>query len=721
MGRSSNKQRRQEKRVRDSVTSDQWNASTKPEVLHYLLEYRRGCALYYQTLHAEHLNRHVLSKKDVIESPLRSKASGKSPENEGLRIIGGISFPVLSEEVFQKPYLLLPSQLSSKQRRFMHHCCVHADLFHDSINDQLDRRQMVISCYADGFDYLPTPRSKSEPVITALYRYKPWYCRRYIDRKEETRVIRDSIWKYIDQPGLCLRDHHDRLEYRSGGLSVHTCTNIFATDAPDSFECMHVETAAQMKQCICELLMPSVYEIGFDLESFQDTASTQITCVLQLTSNLGKDYIIDVLSEDVWDEICGLKPLFSNPNVVKVGHAIGGLDVQSLHRDFGIFVVNAFDTYEAAKLLPIQQHGLAALLEYYNIPDTVLHQRLKDLYQNCDWRTRPMTAEMIQYARADVHCLLKLRQLLLRDLVLVNNPYIWESPSSEMQNNLIQPSADVNPCPDVLDFISQIANFEDDETTTGYSTAVQSVFTASSQKCDKFVSPSSSSLLDATDDDEVDNVAGANVGPRVISAAELRYQPLLMTCISLSQERCLKLSSKDPREESFWKHDLFLSLTREPVESGTSVGAPSAELLQELVHWRNGWAEELECFPSFLVPLDFLIYVAWKRPLTEAGLRWISQELPPWLKESVEGRQSLLTAVLQYRLKNGSMPISTATICYYSNMKREPDHRFVDESTVKWYSDEKIVTLIVVASLSVGILLAVSDALQLALRKPAKT
>jgi ribonuclease D len=718
MGRSYNNRRRQEKRVRDGATSDRWNASTKPEILGYLSEYRRGCAQYYQTRHAEHLNRHVLSREESVESQIFPKVSTDSPEDRGLRIVGGISFPTLSDKVFQQPYLLLPPELSSRQRRFMHHCCVQADLFHDSITDPLDRRQMVISCYADGFDYLPTPLSKDEPVITGLYRYKPWYFRRHIDQKEEIRTIKDSVWKYIDQPGLCLRDHRDRLEYPSGDSSVQQFANLFDTDAANMPECMRVETAAQMMHCIQDLLSPSVHEIGFDLESYQCNDSTQITCVLQITSNLGKDYIIDVLADGVWDEVHGLKPMFANPNIVKVGHAIGGLDVQSLHRDFGIYIVNAFDTYEAAKLLPIQQHGLAALLQYYNIPHTALHQKFKDLYQNSDWRTRPLTKVMIQYACADVHYLLTLRQLLLRDLVLVNNPYIWDGPYADVRSDLIQLSTDISPCPDVLDFISHIAEMEDDQTTASYTTAVQSFHMASNLKNEKFVSPSNSSILDATDDDDDDDngVGDTNVDPRIVSASELRYQPLLMTCISLSQERCLKLYSKDPREESFRKHDLFVSLTRESGDSGTSVVAPSPELLQELVDWRNRWAEELECCPSFLVPLDFLIYVAWKRPLTEAGLRWISQELPSWLKDSVEGRQSLLTAVLQYRLKEDPMPISTSTIYYYSNILKEYDPRCTDEGTEKWISDERIITAIVAGSLTVGILVAVFDALHLMLR-----
>lgn len=76
-----------------------------------------------------------------------------------------------------------------------------------------------------------------------------------------------------------------------------------------------------------------------------------MTCLVQLALNNGKEYVIDSLAPGVWESVGGLAPLFANPDIVKVGHAIGGLDVRCLHRDFGIFVVNAFDTYEAAKCL----------------------------------------------------------------------------------------------------------------------------------------------------------------------------------------------------------------------------------------------------------------------------------------------------------------------------------------------------------------------------------
>lgn len=41
-----------------------------------------------------------------------------------------------------------------------------------------------------------------------------------------------------------------------------------------------------------------------------------------------------------------LGPIFRDPRVVKIGHAIMGGDAPALFRDFGIIIVNAFDTQE---------------------------------------------------------------------------------------------------------------------------------------------------------------------------------------------------------------------------------------------------------------------------------------------------------------------------------------------------------------------------------------
>ena len=163
-----------------------------------------------------------------------------------------------------------------------------------------------------------------------------------------------------------------------------------------------VDSATKMKACVAELSAACPTEIGFDLESLNTSKYTQLTSLLQITSNSGHDYVIDPLAPGVWDLIGpGLAPFFANPNIVKVGHSIGGLDVRSLHRDFGIFVVNVFDTYEAAQVLGLESHGLASVCKYYGLQDPDRYKQLKAEYQATDWRRRPLTKPMLEYGRYD--------------------------------------------------------------------------------------------------------------------------------------------------------------------------------------------------------------------------------------------------------------------------------------------------------------------------------
>ena len=64
-------------------------------------------------------------------------------------------------------------------------------------------------------------------------------------------------------------------------------------------------------------------------------------------STADADYVVDALA--LRFELRALAPAFADPNIRKVFHACQGVDIPRLQRDFGIFVVNVFDTQEAAR------------------------------------------------------------------------------------------------------------------------------------------------------------------------------------------------------------------------------------------------------------------------------------------------------------------------------------------------------------------------------------
>ena len=74
-----------------------------------------------------------------------------------------------------------------------------------------------------------------------------------------------------------------------------------------------------------------------------------------------------------------LLDVFTNPQITKVLHG-ANMDIMWLQRDFGLYIVNLFDTGQAARLLHMKQFGLAFLLrEYCNVD-------VDKKYQLADWR-----------------------------------------------------------------------------------------------------------------------------------------------------------------------------------------------------------------------------------------------------------------------------------------------------------------------------------------------
>ena len=122
-----------------------------------------------------------------------------------------------------------------------------------------------------------------------------------------------------------------------------------------------------------------------------------------------EDFIVDTLAlfKQLGD---ALRPIFDNPRIVKVLHGADS-DVEWLQRDFGLYLVNMFDTGQAARTLGMKQFGLAFLLQTYC---SVLADKK---YQLADWRVRPLPEEMGKYAREDTHYLLYVYDRIRLDLL----------------------------------------------------------------------------------------------------------------------------------------------------------------------------------------------------------------------------------------------------------------------------------------------------------------
>jgi len=145
--------------------------------------------------------------------------------------------------------------------------------------------------------------------------------------------------------------------------------------------------------------------IAVDTESNSLHAFREQLCLIQF-STPHNDYLVDPL---VLEDIDPLRPVFENPKIEMVFHA-AEYDLICLKRDFSISVASLFDTMQAARILGCERVGLDSILE------KKLGIKLDKKYQKADWGERPLSKEMLNYARLDTHHLLALRDRLESEL-----------------------------------------------------------------------------------------------------------------------------------------------------------------------------------------------------------------------------------------------------------------------------------------------------------------
>lgn len=165
-------------------------------------------------------------------------------------------------------------------------------------------------------------------------------------------------------------------------------------------------------------------EIAVDLEHHSYRSFLGITCLMQI-STIDTDYLIDTLT--LRSELHVLNEIFTKPTILKVFHGADS-DIQWLQRDLSLYVVNMFDTHQAAKQLQFPYLSLAFLLKKYCGIDPNKH------FQLADWRIRPLPEELMKYAREDTHYLLYIKDVLKNALI----------DSANGQNNILRAVYDMS-------------------------------------------------------------------------------------------------------------------------------------------------------------------------------------------------------------------------------------------------------------------------------------
>lgn len=145
--------------------------------------------------------------------------------------------------------------------------------------------------------------------------------------------------------------------------------------------------------------------IAVDTESNSLHAYHERVCLVQF-STPELDYVLDPLA---LNDLSPLGPIFSSPSIEKVFHA-AEYDLICLRRDYGFSFASIFDTMQAGRILGRRQAGLDRLLEEKF--DVKMNKR----FQKADWAVRPLSRDLLRYARLDTHFLIALRDMLQAEL-----------------------------------------------------------------------------------------------------------------------------------------------------------------------------------------------------------------------------------------------------------------------------------------------------------------
>ncbi|EPY54177.1 exosome subunit Rrp6 [Schizosaccharomyces cryophilus OY26] len=186
---------------------------------------------------------------------------------------------------------------------------------------------------------------------------------------------------------------------------VYEVTNPTVMGSVDETRPIWVDTEEALKDMLKELQKSDA--IAVDLEHHDYRSFRGYVCLMQI-SNRKYDWVVDTLQ--LREELQCLNTVFTDPKIIKVLHG-ANMDIIWLQRDFGLYIVNLFDTYCATKVLGFEGNGLAFLLQKYC--DYEADKR----YQMADWRIRPLPKDMLSYAQSDTHYLLYIWDHLRNDLL----------------------------------------------------------------------------------------------------------------------------------------------------------------------------------------------------------------------------------------------------------------------------------------------------------------
>ncbi|MBA4749626.1 MAG: ribonuclease D [Alphaproteobacteria bacterium] len=134
--------------------------------------------------------------------------------------------------------------------------------------------------------------------------------------------------------------------------------------------------------------------IALDTEFERETTYWPILCLLQLATPTGEVYVIDPLIENL--DLSPLKPLFEDPQIIKVFHA-ARQDIEVILRTLDVIISPLFDTQIAAMMC-----GFGESIGYEGLVLKTLEVQVDKSARLTNWAKRPLTDAQLAYAAGDV-------------------------------------------------------------------------------------------------------------------------------------------------------------------------------------------------------------------------------------------------------------------------------------------------------------------------------
>lgn len=160
-----------------------------------------------------------------------------------------------------------------------------------------------------------------------------------------------------------------------------------------------VDTPVLLEEMMSKLRL--VKEIAVDLSHHKYRSFQGITCVVEISTRQ-EDFLVDAIA--LKNDLKVLNEVFTDAEILKVIHG-SERDMEGLQKDLGVFMINLFD----AKQAEVGSIG-NMLKKHCNV------EMNKDLL-GVDWRDRPLTEDMVKFARTNTHYLLYIYDVLRNSLL----------------------------------------------------------------------------------------------------------------------------------------------------------------------------------------------------------------------------------------------------------------------------------------------------------------